>query len=308
MQTTGSPATKPRKSLYILAALGIALLAVIGTIVFLFFQSRAVDRHFEIGNRRYERAFTKLEKAIDRYGSLKTSGDPKQTAKVVAEISRESAAARAELRLAGAAFKSTRRASFVAWEKRSAELAEEAAIRAEKGVREFEANLERAALLLGQMASISRASDRFNEAFSKTNEAITHSNGDRFDEAGIEAQAAKRLFSETKALFREIGDEPFDGRLEPLLAVIDKGRTWAETAQKMAEAGSAGEMELYNELADKSNELTEEIATEARSLVLADPENWLAAGFEELNDKVIRDFEQADRRHAKALELWHRNF
>jgi hypothetical protein len=307
MQTAGSPAPKPRKSFYILAALGIALLAVIGAIIFLFFQSRAVDRHFEIGNRRYERAFTKLEKAIDRYGSLKTTEDPKQTARVVAQISRESAAARAELRLAGAAFKSMRRASFVAWEKRSAGLAQEAAVRAEKGVREFEGNVERVARLLERMADISRASDKFNEAFSKTNEAITHSNGDRFEEAGVEAQAAKRLFGETKALFREIGDEPFDGRLEPLLAVIDKGRAWAEIVEKMADAGAAGELERYNKLVDKSNRLTEEIAAEARSLVLADPENWMAAGFEELNQRVLYYFEQADNRREKALDLWRQN-
>lgn len=299
---------KPRrlkKFILLVIAGGVAVALVSGGLLLL--QSRTVDHFFEDGNKKYDRAFFKLDAGLDDLGQIKIETGDYELEWVAQRILKKTRAAQNDLSGAVKDFRRMRRTAFTGWESRAAKDAYASAVQAVKGTRELERKVKQFSIMAVMLKKVNQASDRFNEGFGKTNDAISAGNEDRFSQAKQDALMAKRLFSEAKALIEEANGMTVGADLKPLVAVLDKAVLWAAQSEQMADVGAAGRLDEYNRLAAENNRLSDEVAKSARTPALTDPAGWMNDRLDAINKTIQDHFEQADDKRERALKVWRQN-
>ncbi len=294
------------KLVAIILGLAITLTALI-VFGFLYMQSRTVDHYFQAGYDSYDTAFNKLDRALDDLANIKLDKDSKDLNAATKRISRKIPSAIDDLSDAGKDFRRMERSSFIWWEKQAASLSYKSANFARDGAQALEKEIQEIERMMKTTTSVAQSAERFSEGFKKANEAITNSNNNKFAEATQSASEADKLFSESRDLMAEADKTVPGAGLREALPGMAKGRRWAASVIKMAEAGSEKKIDDYNALVRENNELSESVAKVARKQVLADPGGWFDKKIDELNDKVAVHFRKADLWREKALKIWRKN-
>lgn len=291
----------------ILSVALIIFLAVIGAGVFLFLQSRGVDHYFIAGNAKLDKALARLDKTLDDLAQVRVDKDPADLGRAARRIGRSLPPARADLAAAEKDFRRMRKIAFTPWEAKTAGLLFAGAREAQAGTRDLDSGLGRLGAIAKTLVKVEQAADRYNKAFILTNAAITAGNDNKFTEAKQNAADADRLFSEAQKLLTEANKVMPDKNLAALIPALSKGRQWATQAGKMADAGAANQIAVYNELVKESNQLSEEAAGIGRAQVLANPRTWFNDKINGINDSMAGHFDKADKLREKALRLWEKN-
>ena len=303
---TAKPRTSRLKLYIFLFAAGV-IAAVLGAGGFLLFQSRTVDHYFVLGNNEYDKALGNLDVALDRLSRIKVGKNGKDVARQAKLVRAPVPAARLRLKRAAGAFKRMERAAFTPWERQTASLLYKSAVEARKGTDDLKAGLRDLETVINMFAKVKLAAGNFNDAFGRANEAITAGNEDRFAEARQKAGEADKGFGAAQDLLGEAVEMMPDGDIASLVPSISKARQWATGVDKMAAAGEAKQVAVYNQLAKENNQLSDEVAGIGRSPVLADPRGWFSARLTRLNERVGGHFDRADKLREKALRLWRAN-
>lgn len=293
-----------------IVALSVALvvvLAVVGIAGFFFLQSRAVDHYFVAGNAHLDKSLLKLDRIMDDLGKVRVDTDPVALSVEAGRIRPRVPAARSQIKAAEKDFRRMRKAAYASWETKTADLLLDGAREARAGTTDIESGLRKLSGMAKILVKIEEASKDYNEAFVKTNAAITAGNEDKFDEAKQDAADAGRLFDESQKLLTKAAKVFNDQKLDALIPALSKGREWAITAEKMADAGAADQISTYNKLVKTSNKLSEEVADIGRSQVLGNTRGWFNGKLDKLNDSMAGHFDKADELREKALKLWKKN-
>lgn len=288
---------------------GIFITVVLLTVAAIFFRdTRIVDRHFEDGNVSYDKAFNELEAALQDLSKVKISDDDLSALEEESDrILKRIPKAHRHLDRARGHFDLMRKSAFAGWEARAASLSHRSVLQAEKGTDELTLKIRQIGTTAEILVTIREASKKFNDGFSKVNQAINDGNADKFDEAQKSATDAEKLFTQSKTLLARANEQVLDADMSDAMVKVGRARLWAQGTQKMIKAGLDENMEQYNLHAQKNNDLSEEVTNLARDPILSNPDKWMRDGLEDQNERVQTSFSRADKYREQALRLWEKN-
>ncbi len=292
----------------ILLGLVIALVAVALTLSAIFFRdTRAVDSHFEAGNDSYDQAFNELEVALQDLAEVKIDADDPSALESESErILKRIPKAQRHLEKAREHFEDMRAAGR-GWEKKTASLARKSVLQAEKGTDELAIKIQQLATTAELLSKIRAGSEKFNDGFAKTNNAINAGNEDKFEEAQKDAVAASKLFAQSKTAIAQANELVLDPDLTDIGAKLGRAQRWAEGTEKMMKAGLEEKMDVYNAFASDNNKLSDEVTEVARHTVLSNPDKWMRYKLEGQNARIQSAFAKADEYRDDTLDLWEKN-
>ncbi len=270
--------------------------------------TRAVDHHFEVGNKRYDLAFNHLEIALQALAEVRIEADDPEALKAESEVILERIPkAQLQLEKAREQFEDMRAAALHDWEKKTATLAQRSVREAEKGTDELTVKIQQLAMTADLLAKVREGSEKFNDGFVMTNVAINAGNEDNFEDAEKEAIQAAKLFTQAKSLLAQANEMVLDSDLTDVGIKISRAQRWAEGAERMMRAGLENETDVYNRLAVDNNRLSDEVTDIAKHPVLSHADKWMRDKLEDHNARIQTAFTKADEFREESLDLWEKN-
>lgn len=299
------------KKRMILFSLFLIVFAVFAVTFYLFstgslFGSKSADRLIADADKNEDKAIRIVNRMMDIM-ETDVPGDPQGAKRKFEEAENEISEARDQLESAGVSLQDINDLRVQTWEKNYADLRVQSISNRIKAVDSLKRWFSKMELIAAFFQRTTSARQKFNYGIEKINESVNYSNNKEYDKAKTEASKGKQLFDESQQLLQEAAKMQKSSGLDPVLTIVSKAQDLASLTIQLAEAGAAGNIAEYNDIANRYDSMKPEVLEEWKPDVIKEPHKWYAKKTKTLEDSIKDYMLKAEELKDSADELYEIN-
>jgi len=270
------------------------------------FGSKSADRLIADADKSEDKAIRIINRMIDIM-ETDVSADPQGAKRKFEEAENEISEARDQLESAGVSLQDINNLRVQTWEKNYADLRVQSISNRIKAVDSLKRWFSKMELIADFFQRTISARQKFNYGIEKINESVNYSNNKEYDKAKTEASKGKQLFDESQQLLQEAAKMQKSSGLDPVLTIVSKAQDIASLTIQLAEAGAAGNVAEYNDIANRYDSMKPEVLEEWEPDVFKEPQKWYAKKTKTLEDSIKDYMLKAEELKDSADELYDKN-
>lgn len=299
------------KKRMILFSLLLVVIAVFAFIFYLYstgslFGNKSADRLIADADKSEDKAVRIMNRMIDIM-ETDVASDPQGAKRKFEEAENEISEARDQLESAGASLQDINDLRVQTWEKNYADLRVQSISNRIKAVDSLKRWFSKMQLIADFLQRTISARQKFNYGIEKINESVNYSNNKEYDKAKAEASKGKQLFDESQQLLQEAAKMQKSSGLDPVLTILSKAQDLASLTIQLAEAGTAGNVDEYNDIAKRYDSMKPEVVEEWEAEVIKEPQKWYVKKTKTLEDSIKDYVLKAEELKDNADELYEKN-
>lgn len=271
-----------------------------------FLGTRKVDNLIAEADASEERA----PKTINRLMDVMTTdvvNNPRSAKRKYLEAGAEALEVERELKSAVTSMQDIQSLKVPVWQKNYADLRIQSLASRIKALDNLKLWFSKMELVADFLQRTTAAQQKFDYGLEKINEAIENANNKDYNKAKTNATKGKQLFDESQTLLQEADKMEKSVELSSVLAIVAKAQDFASLTIQLAEAGAAGKIDQYNNIAQECEETKKEVLSEWNPEAIKEPEKWFSKKTSKLEKLIDNHILEASELKENATSLYEKN-
>lgn len=287
--------------IFAVAAFGIYLLNIRD-----YLGGNKVDKLIAKTDKSEERAIDITDQAFEVM-DIDIVDDPRTAKRSYLEAGDEVSEARKELQMGISYMQDVQALKVPVWQKNYAGLRIQSLSSRIEALDRLKKWLSKMELVADVLQRTMSAQQKFNLGLENINESINEANNGNFDKAKARASKGKQLLDEAQQLLQEANKMEKDVGLEPVRVIVAKAQDFASLTIQLAEAGAAGKISEYNDIADRCESSKADVLKDWEPEVIKEPAKWYSKKTAALEKEIDNYNLEAEDLKESATVLYRKN-